>query len=317
VSTNTVVSLSPTVWESREPFVNSDSSKALTEFFQQNHEEEYCSLLEEKIEDLRCRLRISTLEDIPEFKPILDKISSSVVVQEASANYVQICGEPCGSDFHCCLELFAEQKLLVRLEYSDHDELPSVCLLGIQDEQIAKLTPTNPLKLAVFEHMDSLTLAIVIVEDSPLFIVLQKLINCLHLEESTSVINFAKFLSILGPACIINTFADESLSYREEEIQIKQPEWIIFDEPTYAALEAKLVDKFGYNSIISEMDILMSMDLGDRLSGFASYFTEVAIKRGVLVNTPGNTLHISYKLLQRTTESKGKPITYFFILTIP
>jgi hypothetical protein len=107
-----------------------------------------------------------------------------------------------------------------------------------------------------------------------------------------------------------------NLSYYEDKIQIRQPEWIILDDATYASLEAILVKKFGYNSIIPGKDILSSLCEEDFTKELAAYFKVVATERGMLVEQPMNCPIFCYKFIQVTDKSKGNSDTYFYILTI-
>jgi hypothetical protein len=83
--------------------------------------------------ELRYKLRVSTLEDIPEFKPILEKIN--VHVHNAVANIIDAYDKKTGytvkADYYVCnLDLYGKQKLLVSLDYTVQVDSHSVSILS-------------------------------------------------------------------------------------------------------------------------------------------------------------------------------------------
>jgi hypothetical protein len=175
--------------------------------------------------ELRYKLRLSTLEVFPEFKPILDKIS--VRVRDAIADSVLV-EEFSDENFLFNVDLYAGQQLIANLGYGElaMGMNPRSLTIQIKDAQIDTLASKNPsVTLANFKDLN--TFSILLLEGYPLLSVLQKLIKSLLLEESISVVTFAKFLSILFPACAIVRRGDEDLAYQEERLHTPQVVWNI------------------------------------------------------------------------------------------
>jgi hypothetical protein len=276
-----------------EPLEHVRLSQAITEFFQKNHEDTtHCSVLQKRMTELRYKLRVSGLEDFPEFKPILDKIS--VRVQHAIADDVFI-DEFSDENFVFNADLYAGQKLIASLEYGKPEKgtkkYPRHIKIVIKDAQIGM----PAIKLATFKEFNTFTICLL--EGYTLLSVLQKLMKSLQLEKSTSVVTFAKFLTILFPACAIARHGDEDLAYREGRLCKPQVHWKIFDDTSYAALEGKLVEEYDNNASISIADIDRIM-AKDKVIDSRS-FIEVAIKRGLLVQAGAK-----YKLINGTPKGK-------------
>jgi hypothetical protein len=296
LSPNIEVSPSAVAGKSYESFVNNTPSHTISEFFKRNHRDKCCSILQKKIEPFRNQFRVLTLKTIPEFKPILDKITVGIA---HAKSYCIIPAEfVLDEHFDCTLILYAGDKRIAQLDY--WEDSMSHSQLYVYDDA------TTPLKLAKFEQRLHPFYSLSLVEGSPLFTTLQKLLNTLHLEESTSVVTFAKFLSLLGPTCVIPIHGTEMHIFEEEPTDSTGWDWDIFDDASYDAVEAKIVAKFDDNAIISKKRIkkIVSDIFCHRL--FGTYFVRAAKERGLLEQQDSSGSEPTYKLIKKATD---KPST--------
>jgi hypothetical protein len=220
--------------------------------------------------------------ECPEFKPIMEKIE--VQVLEGNSTYISA-GEYSGGDSaKCKLRLYAEGNLLATLDYSYSDDEDASCEIELQVDG-------KPIKfeLAIYCSYD---LTIALIEGSALFTRLQKILKTLNIETSTSVTDFAKFLSLLAPNCAIRASGDEESSYSEKKICFPKKDKIdIFDQASYAEQETKLLSKFPVGTLISAYDVLHSIG-----RDFRSTILEVAKERGLLAKVN----EFQYKVVKTT-----------------